>query len=47
MGLFKLSQAGPSGPYETKFNIDFEKPVTLNEFLNEVLSNTKEWEMLP
>lgn len=43
MGLFKLSQAGPSGPYETKFDIDFEKPVTLNEFLNEVLSNTKEW----
>ena len=43
MGLFKLSQDGPSGPYETKFNIDFEKPVTLNEFLNEVLSNNKEW----
>ena len=43
MGLFKLSQAGPSGPYETKFNIDFEKSITLNEFLNEVLSKTNEW----
>ena len=42
MGLFKLTQNGPSGPYETKYDIEFEKPLTLREFLDEVLKQ-REW----